>query len=352
MNYGHGKVTKRKSVKKVIIIGAIVGAALIAAAVVGGSIWYKQQLKPVDSSSSKEVVFSISSGTAAAQVAAKLESEKLIRNDQAFMWYLRSSGLRDDIQAGTYELSPAFSSQEIAAAITEGKVKTELFTILPGKRLGQIREAFIKAGYTEAQVDAALEPTQYKNHPALVAKPANASLEGYLFPDSYQRTANTTAQQIVTQSLDEMADALTPAIKDGFEKQGLTVHEGVILASIVIKESSNAKDVKRIAGVFYNRLNSGISLGSDVTYQYIADVTGVPRNANIDSPYNTRKYKGLPPGPISNTTIIALEAAAFPEQTEYLFFVAGDNGTVYFSKTQAEHEALTAKYCIKLCSVY
>jgi UPF0755 protein len=159
-------------------------------------------------------------------------------------------------------------------------------------------------------------------------------------------------QQIVTQSLDEMAEALTPAVLDGFEKQGLSPYEGITLASIVIKESSNSKDVKRIAGVFYNRLNSGISLGSDVTYQYIADVTGVPRNANIDSPYNTRKYKGLPPGPISNTNKLALEAVAFPEQTDYLFFVAGDDGTVYFSKTQAEHEALTAKYCIKLCSVY
>jgi UPF0755 protein len=352
MKYGHGKVTKRKSIKIVLIgIVAAIGLATLTL-FIGGNYWYKQQLRPIDSTSTKETVFIVKSGTAASQVAANLANEKLIRNDQAFMWYLRANNLRDSVQAGTYALSPAMSSQEIAATITEGKVQTDLFTILPGKRLDQIKASFIKAGFSVAEVEAGLDPAQHKNHPALIGKPASASLEGYLYPDSYQRTANTTVQQIVTQSLNEMAEALTPAILGGFEEQGLSSHEGVTLASIVIKESSNAKDVKKIAGVFYNRLNGGISLGSDVTYQYIADVTGVPRNANIDSPYNTRKYKGLPPGPISNTNKIALEAVAFPEQTNYLFFVAGDDGTVYFSTTQAEHDALTAKYCIKLCSVY
>jgi UPF0755 protein len=354
MKYNQGKSTKRRriSAKTIVVSFVVVLAAMLIAGAIGARFWYQQQLQPLSSESSKTAIFVIKPGTTATEVSEQLESQKIIRSAQGFMWYLRNNSLRDSIQAGTYELSPSSSVQEIATTITEGKVQTALFTILPGKRIGQIRDSFIAAGFNEAEVDAALNPANYKNHPALVAKPSNASLEGYLYPDSFQRVATTTPEQIVRQSLDEMAQALTPEVIDGFQKQGLGIHQGVILSSIVVKESSNPQDAKKIAGVFFNRLKSGITLGSDVTYQYIADVTGQARNANIDSPYNTRKYAGLPPGPISNVTKSVLEAVAFPEKTDYLFFVAGDDGTVYFSKTQAEHEALTEKYCQKLCSVY
>ena len=246
----------------------------------------------------------------------------------------------------------ADSVPEIANAITEGKVKKELFTILPGLRLDQIKANLIKAGYSEQAVTVALNPANYKNHPALVAKPSAASLEGYLYPDSYQKTANTTPDQIVRQALDEMAEALTPEIIDGFQKQGLGIYQGVILSSIVEREASGADDRRQIAGVFLNRLRQNIALGSDVTYQYIADVTGQERSAYIDSPYNTRKYPGLPPGPISKVDKTALNAVANPIKTDYLFFVAGDDGKIYYSNTQEEHEEKARKYCIKLCSTF
>lgn len=338
-----------------MIAFAIVGVLLLLV-IIGGistSLWYKEQLKPVDvSQQSKTVVFNVEQGASANQISKNLEQAKLIRNSQAFMWFLRTNNLRDSIQAGSYELSQSESVADIASTITEGKVQRNLFTILPGQRLDQIKANLVKAGFSEKQVTDALNPAKYNNHPALTAKPANATLEGYLYPDSFQRTSGTTPEQIIRLSLDEMADALTPEIVEGFQKQGLGVNQGVILASIVTKEASNPESQKMVAGVFLNRLKANIALGSDVTYQYIADITGQERSAFIDSPYNTRKYPGLPPGPISNVNNKALQAVAYPTNSDYLFFVAGDDGKIYFSKTQAEHDEYARKYCIKLCSVY
>lgn len=352
MKYNRGKSISKISGKTVALF--LVGI-LVLALITGGvaaRFWYQAQLKPVNvSQDSKTVIFVVKQGATASQISNDLEKANVIRSAQAFMWYLRNTDLRDSIQAGTYELSQSESVADIASTLTEGKVRKDLFTILPGQRLDQIKASFIKAGFSEQQVTDALNPANYKNHPALVAKPTNASLEGYLYPDSFQRTSNTTPDQIVKQSLDEMANALTPEVIDGFQKQGLGIHQGVTLASIITKEGSGDSQ-KLIAGVFLNRLRSNIPLGSDVTYQYIADITGQPRSADIDSPYNTRKYAGLPPGPISNITKSALLSVAFPESTDYLFFVAGDDGKIYFSKTQAEQDANAQKYCQKLCSVY
>jgi UPF0755 protein len=319
--------------------------------VLGTLIWYQQQLKPV-TAQSQQVLISIEKGESASEIAADLEANKVIRNSTAFLWYLRMNNLRDDIQAGRYQLDSALSAPKIADAITKGEVQTDLFTILPGERLDQTRAAFIKAGFSAQEVDAALNPANYVNHPALAGKPSSASLEGYLFPDSYQRTSSTTVAQIVRQSLDEMADALTPDIIEGFKAQGLTTHEGITLASIVVKEVNNLPDKQKVAGVFLNRLAADMPLGSDVTYQYIADITGQERSAAIDSPYNTRKYKGLPPGPISSVNKDALVAVSNPAKSDYLFFVAGDDGKIYYSKTLNQHEEYVRLHCKKLCSVY
>lgn len=352
MKYNRGKSISKVSGKKIAMIIVGIFLAVILLTGLGARVWYMGQLKPVSASEQRQTaIFTIKTGSTASEIATQLEKAKLIRSAQAFVWYLRNTGLRDSIQAGTYELSQSDSVSDIANTITQGKVRKDLFTILPGQRLDQIKASLIKAGFSEQEVTSALDPANYKNHPALVAKPTAASLEGYLYPDSFQRTSSTTAQQIIKLSLDEMAEALTPEVIDGFQKQGLGIHQGVTLASIITKEGSGEAQ-KTMAGVFLNRLRAGIPLGSDVTYQYIADITGQARSADIDSPYNTRKYAGLPPGPISNITKSALQAVAFPNQTDYLFFVAGDDGKIYFSKTQAEQDANAAKYCQKLCSVY
>ncbi len=330
-----------------VFIGCVLTASL--------KYWYESNLKPLSQQYS-EVLVNIPQGYAMAQIADLLQEKGIIKSDTAFEWYVRFAKLRNGLQAGEYKLSPSYSAKEIANKIGNGEVNTSLFTILPAQRLDQIQKSFASAGYTQPEIDAAFNPALYTNHPALVTKPAEASLEGYLYPETFQITASTSLAEIIELSLDQMDIALTADIVSGFQQQGLTIYQGITLASIVEQEASSATDRKMVAGVFLNRLRAGISLGSDVTYRYIAAITGQDPTPFIDSPYNTRMYSGLPPGPISNMSSSSLEAVANPTASDYLFFVAGDpvNGvsTIYYSKTQAEHEALARQYCQILCSTY
>lgn len=319
---------------------------------------YVANLQPVSTSAESQLV-AVESGSSAKQIGAQLKKAGLIRDATVFEWYVRNHDVRDKLQAGSYYLRPNMNVPEIIGILTQGKVASDLLTILPGKRVDQIKEAFVKAGYSKPEVDAAFNPDIYKDHPALSDKPAGASLEGYLYPDSYAKTATTKPETIIRQSLDVMQKHLTPDVRAGFVKQGLTVHEGVSLASIVEKEVSKASDRPTVAQVFVLRLQSRIELGSDVTALYGAIVDGLDLPSDSaaatsigiahNSPYNTRMHPGLPPGPISNVSVTSLRAVAFPASTDYLFFVAGDDGTTYFSHTLQEHEANAQAYCHKLC---
>lgn len=331
----------------VIITFLVVVLGVVAAV----RFWYQDQLKPMgDSQLSITVV--IPQGSTAQQIALLLEEKQVIKSAKAFEWYVRLNKLRGDMQAGQYVLDPSQSTPTIAKIIVKGKVQTGSFTILPAQRLDQIKAAFIKVGYNESAVNQALEASSYKNHPALISKPLGASLEGYLHPETFQTTSSTTPTEIIRQSLDETAEVLTADKTDGFRKQGLNVHQAITLASIVEQEVPSGADRRMVAQVFLNRLKNGMSLGSDVTYRYAAIVTGQEPSPFIDSPYNTRKYAGLPPGPISNVSESSLSAVANPSSNDYLFFVAGDDGKTYYSKTQAEHDNLTRQHCKVLCNTY
>lgn len=312
--------------------------------------WYYVQLRPVDASMKKQYI-TIASGSSAATIAKQLSDAGLIRSTQAFSWYISVHNDRDKLQAGTYSFASSQSTSEIADTIATGKVATDLITILPGKRIDQIRQAFITAGFQPAAVDAALNASQYRaDYPALADNPSGASLEGFLYPDSFQKTAATDPKQIIEESLTEMQQHLTADVRAGFARAGLTVYQGVTLASIVEQEVSTQDDRNQAAQVFLSRLQLGMPLGSDVTAFYGAAMAGATPSTDYDTPYNTLLHKGLPPGPISNINDSALNAVAHPATTDWLYFVTGDDGTTHFAKTLDEHNANVAKYCHKLCS--
>lgn len=331
------------------IIGTIV--LLLVVAFVSAWLWYQNELQPASKTSVQKTIV-IPEGLGVKQIATLLEQQSIIKNARAFELYLRLNNLVGSLQAGQYALDASNSARSIAITISKGNVQKGQFTILPGQRIDQIEANMVKAGFDKAAVTDAFNADNYKNHPVLAYKPEGLSLEGYLYPETFQTTLSTKPADIVKQSLDEMADVLTPDIIDHLKQQGLTPHQGITLASIVIKEANSTEDRRMVAGVFYNRLRANTLLGSDVTYQYIADVTGQPRSADIDSPYNTRKYRGLPPGPIGTINQSALDAVANPKTSDYLYFVAGDDGTIYYAKTLAEHDALASRYCKVLCSTY
>lgn len=346
-NYQVSRNRKRHWLKAFIIV-LIIGLVLAAGGIVTVRRLYQSELKPV-SSQAHSVSFTIPVGYSLKQIAAKLHQQKLIKSSWAFEQYARNNNASDKIKAGTYDLSANQSVPEILSIITEGKIATNLITILPGKRLDQIKKSFVTFGFSQSEVDAAFNPELYKDHPALVDKPEGASLEGYLYPESFQKTTETKASTIVQQSLDEMQKRLTPEWRDAVVHQGLTVYQGIILASIVEQEVSRPADRAQVAQVFLKRLQSDMPLGSDVTAYYGAITSGQGMSLTADTPYNTLIHKGLPPGPISNVSESSLTAVAHPANTDWLYFVSGDDGVTYFSHTLAEHQALTAQHCKKLC---
>ncbi len=309
---------------------------------------YNNNLKPLNDSQSI-IIVTVPSGASASQIGGELEEKAVIKQSWAFNWYVRSNGLIEELKAGTYALRPSQGVPEIVDVLIQGEVATDLVTIIPGQRLDQVKSSMINSGFAPNDVDNALSPSQYAGHPALVDKPQEASLEGYLYPESFQKTADTTAKQIIESSLDEMAKRLTPSIRKQITKQGLSVYEGVILASIVEQEVPHDNDRPTVAGVFLNRLREGMLLQSDATASYGAILDGEEPSLSYSSPYNTYENKGLPPTPISNFSQSALQAVANPKKTDYLFFVSGDDGTTHFAKTNEAHEQNVEKYCTKLC---
>jgi len=339
---------RRPWLKRFLTGVGILCLVLVVATVV---IWrfYEANLKPVSSHASAQSI-TIDQGASPRDIADLLHDKGIIRSAWTFEAYVRHEGIGEYLQAGTYSLSPSQSVQGIVSQLTHGKVTTELVTILPGQTLAQIQQSLINDGFSKVSVQAALQPAQYEGAAALVDKPTGNSLEGYLYPDSFQRTSTTTPSEIVQESIAEMQKHLTPGIRAAFAKEGLSTYQGIVLASIVEKEVSKPADQAQAAQVFLKRLSTGMPLGSDVTAMYGSQQAGQGNSLQYDSPWNTLIHTGLPPTPISNVDDNALQAVAHPANTDWLYFVAGDDGVTHFSHTLEEHQALTQQYCHKLCA--
>lgn len=314
----------------------------------------------------EEKSFSIPSGTSTKQVAASLEREDLISRALFFELYIYFKHQGSKIKAGNYVLSSDMSIREIAGVLTAGDVINNQikFTIIEGWTLADISKALRDAGILESpSID--FSPQEFAgDFPYLADQIRNyASLEGYLFPDTYFIAKDAAPDEIAKKMLANFDRKLTAEMRNKIEKNGRNIHETVIMASIVEKEvgrnlkkgtklgegeiKTMAEERRLVAGVFYNRLKIGMALNSDATIGYITG-SNVSRatleETKIDSPYNTYKYPGLPPGPISNPSLDALAAAIEPADTDYLYFVTDPAGKAYFAETFEEHQVNRAKY--------
>lgn len=309
--------------------------------------WYKNNLKPLSKTQSR-IKVKVTPGLNAEQIGELLQKHGVIRSAKAFSWYTNGSGQRNKLQAGTYLFSPSQPVETIADWLANGKTNIFNVIILPGQTISQLKNQLKKDGFKEKEINQALN-ANYQS-PILSGKPKGASLEGYLFPDTYKIDGETSLNQLFQKVFNNFWQQIKQNnLETKFKKHGLSVRQAVILASIIQKEDSNPKIQPKIAQVFYKRLNSNIPLGSDVTFIYAAKLMGVKATPDLHSPYNTRIVKGLPPGPIANFNLSALKAVANPASTDYLYFVAGDNGQVYFAKTEVEHQQNVDNYCHKLC---
>ncbi len=302
---------------------------------------YRVGLQPLaPSGTAKE--FTVAAGENAPRIADHLAAAGLLRSRNAFITYVNFHGLRPQLKVGTYLITPALSGNQIADLLAAGRTITKRLIIPEGDTLAQIEARAAAEGITQTSFRAALVAPHSQTF--LTGKPTSVDLEGYLYPDSYQIDSTTTAAQLVTEMLDTFGQRVGPEYTTAFAAEGLTLHQGLTLASIVEREVSNAADRPIVAQIFLKRLKTGMMLGSDVTAKYASDLAGTSFNVNIDSPYNTRRYTGLPPGPICSPGLGSLDAVAHPATTNYLYFLAGKDGKTHFAATYAEHQANIAKY--------
>ena len=343
---------KKKRSKLKIFLG-VLGVLIIAvAAAIGYAFWwYQQQLQPVEAGSEERVRVEIPAGSSPSIIAETLHAEGIIRDRTAFAIYTKISKTENTLKAGIYNLKKSESVQQIVDHLVAGKQDTFTLTFLPGDTLANNRKKLIQAGYEEAEVDAALAK-QY-DRPLFAGKPVTADLEGYIFGETYEFTSDVSVEMILNRTFDEYEKYIKQHdLVNGYKKLGMNLYQGITLASIIQKEVSGPEDSRQVSQVFHKRLKDGMPLGADATFVYAAKKEGRQPTVDFDSLYNTRIHKGLPPGPISAPGLNALQAAANPAPGDYLYFVSGDDGKNYFSRTLQEHEANTRAHCIKNCSLF
>lgn len=303
--------------------------------------------------------FTIAPGETADTIAANLAAAGLLNNSELFLNYLRYNGLDAQLEAGEYIVDPQQTIPQIATALTTAVVREATVRFVEGWRLEQMADyladnptANIDASQflAIAQRQAAFDLAPYT---FLADLPATATLEGFLFPDTYRVPLDADAVYLVDLMLRTFDRRVTADMRQGYQTQGLTIHQAVTLAAIVEREAVVASERPVIAGVFYNRLAQGMRLEADPTVQYPLGYQAETDSwwksplwlvdLELDSPYNTYRYAGLPPGPIANPSLSSLEAVAFPAETPFIFFVADCQAAVpgshAFSVTYEEHLA-------------
>jgi len=353
------KIPKKIITEKVLLwIGGSV-AAFIIILLVGVFAWYNIQLSPIGNDKGELKKITVAKNSTSSQIGKQLQDQKLIRSSYIFDIYVRLSGKGSSLQAGTYRLSPSDSTPEIINHFTKGLVDEFQITFYPGatltdssskpaKNKQDVTSVLKKAGYSDSEISTAFEKSY--DGPLFIDKPSTADLEGYIYGDTYSVGDGATVEDILQRTFDEFYKVVQDNnLVAGFANHGLNLYQGITLASIIQREANSASDQKQVAQVFYSRLALDMPLGSDVTYQYIADKTGVARNPDLDSPYNTRRFAGQPPGPIAVPGLSALIAVANPASGDYLYFLSGDDNVTYFARTNAEHEANKAAHCKVKC---
>ncbi len=341
------------AVKRRILIPCVVLALLIICAA-GAAAGLNRMLRPVDAAAAGEPIrLEIEPGMGARQIAEALAEKGVIRSAAIFRLYARYHRLEQKFMAGAYDLERSMALPEIAAKIASGAVdfETEWFTIPEGFTVKQIAGRLADTGLVDRDhfLDlAASPPPQILEQFSFLQESASNPqveyvLEGYLFPDTYEIAAGSSEREIITLMLSRFDLLFDETWRQRCTELEMTLHEILSLASIIEREARVDHERKTVSGVFHNRLDRSYPLESCATIQYIlGEVKEVLSIADtrVPSPYNTYLNPGLPPGPVGAPGKVSLEAALYPENTEYLYFVYKEDGTGehYFSRTNAEHE--------------
>lgn len=312
---------------------------LVIGLLIGGVFFWQMSLSPVNLFDKTPQQFTVKNGEALKTVAQSLEQKRLIRSWIVFVLQAKRLGSQGQIQAGDFELSPSLTLEQIMEALNHG-TKDIWVTIPEGWRKEEIDERLVKLlGFTTGDF-------------------SQIAIEGNMFPDTYLIPKTTNAKgvsQIMRQNFEKRitnikSDALLPNKKFS----GLTLSQIVILASLVERETKHSQDRPLVAGILLKRLQHDWPLEVDATLQYALGYSASEENwwrknltaddLILNSPYNTRKFKGLPPGPICNPGLESLRAVFYPQNSPYWFYLSDKNGNMHYAKTIEEHEENSRKF--------
>ena len=323
---------------------------LLLAAGAAGWWFYTGVDRPFKGYEGTEQFVDIPRGAGSVAIAKQLADAGVIRDVNSFRLALWISGKGRHLQAGEYRFDQPVTAREVANKIARGEIFVRPITFPEGLTIKQMAALYESKGFGPAQDFV----TAAKNA-ALVSAidPEAKDLEGYLFPDTYNLKRKETAEQLVPRMVTAFMKAMTPELLEKADQRGLTLRQLVTLASIVEKETGNKDERPLVAAVYANRLRIGMALQCDPTVIYALDRAGrydgnlTRAGLQYDSPYNTYRYPGLPPGPIASPGRASIEAAANPAPVDYLYFVSRNDGTHAFARTLDEHNRNVQKYQVE-----
>ncbi|WP_273125085.1 endolytic transglycosylase MltG [Bacillus weihaiensis] len=347
------KQSEAKVVRKIVLTVFILLVIAFSGLIGGGYLYIKSALQPVDPADQKTVNVTIPIGSSVSMIAKILEENQLIKDDRIFKYYIKFKN-ESDFQAGDYELKKSMTFDDIILSLKKGKVMEEValqITIPEGRQLKEISSIIANnTTYDEEDIfnkltDKSFIDAMRDKYPDLLtndlfSEKVMYALEGYLFPATYPYyTENPTIEEIVEPMIGKMHEVVTKYYAQIQEKD-MTIHEFVTMSSLIEEEATAKADREKISSVFYNRLDKDMMLQTDPTVLYALGEHKdrvLYADLEVESPYNTYKVTGLPPGPIANAGEMSMVAALNPEETDYLYFLATKEGQVIFTKTLDEH---------------
>jgi UPF0755 protein len=331
---------------------AVVGVVTVLAASGGGLFLYsKNQLAPVTTFHPSPITVNVTAGETVDQLSQQLAAAHLIKSSFWFAWDARLEGLK--LHPGQFLVDSGMGASAIIAKFAgAADIPTTSLTLVPGWTADQMATQVAKtiSGIAKAQYVQEVNSGQFSES-FLTMKPSSASLEGFLFADTYTTPLNWTAHQIVDRQLQTFAAKAQSHLQT---KTALTPYGVLVLASMVEREAKFQEDRALVAGVLMNRLSIGMALETDSTVLYGLGITGqspTPDQLKIDTQYNSYLHTGLPPTPIDSPSVASIDAAASPATTGYMYFVSDDCGHMHFSTTFAQHTQAIAQYIGKICSL-
>jgi UPF0755 protein len=332
---------KRKVINNVSRFMIFILVLVVAAAVLGYQ-YYNLNLAAATSNGTDQEI-TISKGSSVKLISENLEKQGFIKNSKVFALYCKLNDKSARIKAGKYVLSSSMSVPQIVEKLVSGNADTNSvrFTIPEGFELRQIADRLEAQGLiNKDEFYDAVNKAEYKYSFIKDIPNREEKLEGYLFPDTYEVFKNATEQEIIDKMLGKFDKVFTEAYRQRAKELNMTLDQVITLASIIEREAKLDKDRKIISAVFHNRLSKKMKLESCATVQYLLKEQKpvlTYKDLEVNSPYNTYMYAGLPKGPIASPGAESIEAALYPDDVDFLFFFATKDGSHIFSRTYQEH---------------